>query len=89
MLLKKLLILWTREKVKARKFIFEYIVLSNRLYTINNVNSKANKRKEIKMEELIEEVEQLMENGAGIIEIFEYIQDNTDIDPAIIIEKLV
>lgn len=41
------------------------------------------------MEELIEEVEQLMENGAGIIEIFEYIQDNTDVDPALIIEKLV
>lgn len=41
------------------------------------------------MEEIIEEVEQLMENGAGIVEIFEYIQDNTDIDPAIIIEKLV
>jgi hypothetical protein len=41
------------------------------------------------MEEIIEEVEELMENGAGIVEIFEYIQDNTDIDPAIIIEKLV
>lgn len=40
------------------------------------------------MEELINEVEQLMENGAGIIEIFEYIQDNTDVDPALIIEKL-
>ena len=41
------------------------------------------------MEELVDEVEQLMENGEGIIEIFEYIQDNTDEDPALIIEKLV
>lgn len=41
------------------------------------------------MDELVNEVEQLMENGAGIVEIFEYIQDNTDVDPALIIEKLV
>lgn len=65
----------------------ELLLLSNRLYTINNVNSKQTKG-DI-MEEIIEEVEELMENGAGIVEIFEYIQDNTDIDPAIIIEKLV
>lgn len=41
------------------------------------------------MQDIIDEVEQLMENGAGIIEIFEYIQDNTDIDPALIIQELV
>lgn len=33
-------------------------------------------------EQLLEELEELMDNGAGMIEIFEYIQDNTDEDPA-------
>lgn len=32
-------------------------------------------------EQLLEELEELMDNGAGMIEIFEYIQDNTDEDP--------
>ena len=32
--------------------------------------------------QLLEELEELMDNGAGMIEIFEYIQDNTDEDPA-------
>ena len=29
-------------------------------------------------EELLEEINELIDNGAGMIEIFEYIQDNTD-----------
>ena len=33
-------------------------------------------------EQLLEELNELMDNGAGMIEIFEYIQDNTDEDPA-------
>lgn len=37
-------------------------------------------------EELIEELEILIENGADIIEVFEYIYDNSDFDPAEIIE---
>ena len=32
--------------------------------------------------ELLEEINELIDNGAGMIEIFEYIQDNTDEDPA-------
>ena len=31
--------------------------------------------------ELLEEINELIDNGAGMIEIFEYIQDNTDEDP--------
>ena len=31
-------------------------------------------------EELLEEINELIDNGAGMIEIFEYIQDNTDED---------
>ena len=30
--------------------------------------------------ELLEEINELIDNGAGMIEIFEYIQDNTDED---------
>ena len=37
-------------------------------------------------EELIEELEILIENGADIVEIFEYIGENSDFDPAEIIE---
>lgn len=40
------------------------------------------------MEDIVEEVEQLMDNGAGTLEIFEYIEDNTDVDPMLIFEKL-
>lgn len=36
--------------------------------------------------ELIEELEILIENGADIVEVFEYIEDNSDFDPAEIIE---
>lgn len=31
--------------------------------------------------ELLETIEEMMENGCGQLEIFEYIQDNTDEDP--------
>ena len=37
-------------------------------------------------EELVSELEILIENGADIIEVFEYIEDNSDFDPAEIIE---
>lgn len=37
-------------------------------------------------QELIKEIEELIENNAGIIEIFEYIYNNSDFDPAEIIE---
>ena len=30
--------------------------------------------------ELLEEINELIDNGAGMIEVFEYIQDNTDED---------
>lgn len=39
-------------------------------------------------EEFLEEVNELMENGAGMIEVFEYIQDHTDVDPFYVIEQL-
>ena len=38
--------------------------------------------------ELLEEINELIDNGAGMIEVFEYIQDNTDEDPAKYIEAL-
>ena len=31
--------------------------------------------------ELLEEINELIDNGAGMIEVFEYIQDHTDEDP--------
>lgn len=40
------------------------------------------------MDEIVEEVQEMIDNGAGTLEIFEYIQDNTDIDPMFIFEKL-
>ena len=39
-------------------------------------------------EELLEELQEMMDNGCGLIEIFEYIQDNTDEDPCIYINAL-
>ena len=39
-------------------------------------------------EELIEELEILIENNADIVEVFEYIEDNSDFDPAEIIELI-
>ena len=38
--------------------------------------------------ELLEEINELIDNGAGMIEIFEYIQDNTDEDPTKYIKAL-
>ena len=38
--------------------------------------------------ELVEELNELIDNGAGMLEVFEYIQDNTDEDPAIYIAAL-
>ena len=38
--------------------------------------------------ELVEELNELIDNGAGMLEVFEYIQDNTDEDPAIYISAL-
>lgn len=39
-------------------------------------------------EMLLEEIEEMLENGCGMIEIFEYIQDNTDEDPTAYITAL-
>ena len=38
--------------------------------------------------ELLEEINELIDNGAGMIEIFEYKQDNTDEDPVKYIKEL-
>lgn len=38
--------------------------------------------------EFLDEVNELIENGAGMIEVYEYIQDNTDVDPLLVIEAL-
>ena len=38
--------------------------------------------------ELLEELEEMVENGCGMVEIFEYIEDNTDEDPCIYIHEL-
>ena len=38
--------------------------------------------------ELVEELNELIDNGVGMLEVFEYIQDNTDEDPAIYISAL-
>lgn len=32
-------------------------------------------------QELLEELQEMMENGCGLLELFEYLQDNTDVDP--------
>ena len=39
-------------------------------------------------QELIEEIEEMMDNGCGMLEVFEYIQDNTDEDPTAYIMAL-
>ena len=38
--------------------------------------------------ELVEELNELIDNGAGMLEVFEYIQDNIDEDPTIYISAL-
>lgn len=38
--------------------------------------------------ELLEELNELIDNGADMVEVFEYIEDNTDLDPTMIINEL-
>ena len=38
--------------------------------------------------EVLEECKQMVDNGAGQIEIFEWVEDNTDLDPADIVNEL-
>ena len=38
--------------------------------------------------EVLEECRDLIENGADMLEIFEWVEDNTDLDPADIIGEL-
>lgn len=38
--------------------------------------------------EIIEECEVLIDNGADMVEVFEWIEDNTDLDPTEIIHEL-
>lgn len=39
-------------------------------------------------EELLEELNEMIDNGASMVEVFEYIEDNTDEDPTIYINHL-
>lgn len=39
-------------------------------------------------EELLEELSEMIDNGASMVEVFEYIEDNTDEDPTIYINHL-
>ncbi len=39
-------------------------------------------------EECIEECQELIDNGADQVEVFEFVEDNTDLDPADIINEL-
>ena len=39
-------------------------------------------------EELLEELSEMIDNGASMVEVFEYIEDNTDEDPTEYIAKL-
>ena len=39
-------------------------------------------------EELLEELSEMIDNGASMIEVFEYIEDNTDEDPTEYITEL-
>ena len=38
--------------------------------------------------ELLDELNELIDNGADMVEVFEYIEDNTDLDPTAIINEL-
>ena len=40
-------------------------------------------------EDLLEEIREMIDNGCGTLEIFEYIEDNTDEDPCIYINALI
>lgn len=39
-------------------------------------------------QEVIEECQAMMDNGADMVEVFEWVEDNTDLDPAFIIGEL-
>ena len=39
-------------------------------------------------EEVLQECRQMMDNGADQVEIFEWVEDNTDLDPADIVQEL-
>lgn len=39
-------------------------------------------------EELLEELSEMIDNGCSMVEVFEYIEDNTDEDPCIYIDAL-
>ena len=38
--------------------------------------------------EVIKECQEMIDNGADMIEIFEWVEDNTDLDPAEIVDSL-
>lgn len=38
--------------------------------------------------EVLKECNEMLENGADMIEIFEWIEDNTDLDPAEIVNEI-
>ena len=40
-------------------------------------------------QEVIEEIEKLADNGADIVELFEWVEDNTDLDPADIVHEII
>ena len=39
-------------------------------------------------QEVIEECQEMIDNGADQVEIFEWVEDNTDLDPADIVQEL-
>ena len=39
-------------------------------------------------EDLLEELSEMIDNGCSMVEVFEYIEDNTDEDPCIYIDAL-
>lgn len=39
-------------------------------------------------QEAIEECQEMIDNGADRVEIFEWVEDNTDLDPADIVQEL-
>ena len=38
--------------------------------------------------EIINECLEMIDNGADMVEIFEWVEDNTDLDPALIIDEI-
>lgn len=39
-------------------------------------------------QKILEECREMMDNGADQVEIFEWVEDNTDLDPAYIVSEL-